>query len=104
LAEAVYEIRIDVGKNQSKAQVVAHLKSIFLENFYSSSHIELRESGIKNREYFSHQTRMFVLLRKGRILNIMKDMKQQNTVNLGNICLSNQFNLCNLWLEVDQSK
>jgi choline kinase len=33
---------------------------------------------------------MFVQLRKGRILNIMKDMKQQNTVNLGSFDLSNQ--------------
>jgi len=31
----------------------------------------------------------------------MKDMKQQNTVNLGNIYLSNQFNLCNLWLKIN---
>jgi len=34
----------------------------------------------------------------------MKDMKQQNTVNLGNIYLSNQCNLRNLRLENDQSK
>jgi hypothetical protein len=36
--------------------------------------------------------------------NAVKKMKRQNTVNLGNIYLSNQFNLGNLWLKIDQSK
>jgi len=34
----------------------------------------------------------------------MKKLKKQNTVNLGNIYLSNQFNLGNLWLKFNQSK
>jgi hypothetical protein len=38
----------------------------FLKNFYSFSHIKLRESGIENQEPFSHQSRMFALLMRGR--------------------------------------
>jgi hypothetical protein len=66
----------EVGvENQSKAQVPAHQKRIFLKNFYSFSRNELRESGIENQEPFSHQSRIFALLKEGCILNIMKGSK-----------------------------
>jgi hypothetical protein len=53
------------GKNQSKAQLSAYQKRLISKNFFSFFHIELRESGIENREPFSTQTRSFALLRGG---------------------------------------
>jgi hypothetical protein len=66
--EAVRILRSATGgcwKNQSKAQVVNTLKSIFLKIFYPFSHIELRESGIENQEPFSPQSRRFALTKGG---------------------------------------
>ncbi len=53
---------------QSKALVVAHQKRLISKNFYSFSHIELRESGIENQEPFSHRTRKSALIIEGRVL------------------------------------
>jgi hypothetical protein len=58
--------------------------------FYSLLRNDLAKTAHPKTPLFSHQTRMSALLIEGRILNIMKDMKQQNTVNLGNSYLSNQ--------------
>jgi hypothetical protein len=54
---------LERGNNQSKSQLLAHQKRLIFKNFYSFSHIELRESGIENQEPFSHQSRKFTLLR-----------------------------------------
>jgi hypothetical protein len=80
-----FPISYTLSSFQSETLVVGFLKSIFLKNFYSFSHIELRESGIENQEPFLHQTRMFALLWER--VYFRNAMKKQNTGFLFNFYL-----------------
>jgi hypothetical protein len=66
-----------VAKTSIKNAEGQEQKSIFLKNFYSFSHIELRESGIKNQEPFSPQSRIFALLIRGRYYLKYYEKKQK---------------------------
>ena len=64
-----------VAKFQSNAQVVKPLKSIFSNFFYLFSCKYLAKTTPPKTLYFSHQSRMFIQLQKGRILSVIKESK-----------------------------
>jgi predicted HD phosphohydrolase len=66
-----------VGKNQSKAQGVKSKNPFFQNFFYLFIYNDLTKTALPKTPKFSHQTRIFALLREGGIISKRYEKKQK---------------------------